>query len=80
MMDEAQQIAEKGDKDSADVLLNGCHQMLRYVDYYTARARTAALARVPGQSTSLRDTVEPIVTAMRRLHKTKDISICLGDS
>lgn len=79
MMDEAQQIAEKGDKDSADVLLNGCHQMLRYVDYYTARARTAALARVPGQSTSLRDTIEPIVTAMRRLHKTKDISICLGD-
>ncbi|MBA4305424.1 MAG: ATP-binding protein [Sphingopyxis sp.] len=79
MMDEAQQIAERGEKESAEVLLNGCEQMLRYVEYYTARARTAALARIPGQSTSLRKTVEPIVTAMRRLHKGKEIAICLGD-
>lgn len=79
MMDEAQQIAERGEKESAEVLLNGCEQMLRYVEYYTARARTAALARIPGQSTSLRKTVEPIVTAMRRLHKGKKIAICLGD-
>lgn len=79
MMDEAQQIAERGEKESAEVLLNGCEQMLRYVEYYTARARTAALARMPGQTTSLRKTVEPIITAMRRLHKGKDVAICLGD-
>jgi signal transduction histidine kinase len=79
MMDEAQQIALKGEKESAETLMNGCQQMLRYVDYYTARARTAALARLPGQSTSLRDTIEPIVTAMRRLHREREISICLGD-
>jgi signal transduction histidine kinase len=79
MMDEAQMIAQKGERESADTLMNGCQQMLRYVDYYTARARTAALARIPGQTASLRATVEPIVTAMRRLHKGKEISICLGD-
>ncbi len=79
MMDEAQQIAARGEKESAETLMNGCQQMLRYVDYYTARARTAALARLPGQTTSLRGTIEPIVTAMRRLHRDKEISICLGD-
>lgn len=79
MMDEAQQIAARGEKESAETLMNGCQQMLRYVDYYTARARTAALARLPGQTTSLRDTIEPIVAAMRRLHRDKEISICLGD-
>lgn len=79
MMDEAQEIAARGEKESADTLMNGCQQMLRYVDYYTARARTAALARIPGQTASLRATVEPIVSAMRRLHKAKDLSICLGD-
>jgi signal transduction histidine kinase len=79
MMDEAQEIGRRGDKESADTLLSGCQQMLRYVEYYTARARTAALARMPGQSASLRGILEPIVTAMRRLHKGRDISICLGD-
>jgi signal transduction histidine kinase len=79
MMDEAQEIERRGDKQSADTLLNGCQQMLRYVEYYTARARTAALVRMPGQSTSLRGVMVPVVTAMRRLHKGRDISICLGD-
>lgn len=79
MMDEAQQIADKGDKESAEILMKGCQQMLRYVDYYTARARTAALARIPEQTTSLRGTMEPIVTAMRRLHKHKEVAICVGD-
>ena len=79
MMDEAQEIERRGDKESADTLLNSCQQMLRYVEYYTARARTAALARIPGQSTSLRGTMVPVVTAMRRLHKGREVSICLGD-
>lgn len=79
MMDEAQQIADKGDKESAEILMKGCQQMLRYVDYYTARARTAALARIPEQTASLRGTIEPIVTAMRRLHKHKEVAICVGD-
>jgi signal transduction histidine kinase len=79
MMDEAQEIALKGETESANTLMNGCRQMLRYVEYYTARARTAALARIPGQVASLRATLEPIITAMRRLHKGRDINICLGD-
>ena len=79
MMDEVQQIADRGDKQGAETLMRGCEQMLRYVDYYTARARTAALARMPGQSTSLRGTLEPIVHAMRRLHRGRQITICIGD-
>jgi signal transduction histidine kinase len=79
MMDEAQEIALKGETESADTFMNGCRQMLRYVEYYTARARSAALAGIPGQVASLRATLEPIITAMRRLHKGRNISICLGD-
>lgn len=49
MMDEAHLVAQWGDKKSAEVFLQGCQQMQRYVDFYTTRARMAALARHPGQ-------------------------------
>ncbi len=79
MLDEAQTIAKNGDVESADVFLRGCQQMQRYIDYYTNRARMAALARLPGQRAPLRATVEPVITAMRRLYRDKKLTICLGD-
>jgi signal transduction histidine kinase len=78
MLDEAQQVAKKGDKKSAKVFLEGCLQMQRYIDYYTTRARMAALAKLPGQRASIEQTITPVVTAMRRLYRGKGISICIG--
>jgi signal transduction histidine kinase len=79
LVDEAQQLSSRGESESADTLERECRRMQRYVDYYTARARTAALANMPGQLASVRATLEPIISAMRRLHKGRDINICLGN-
>jgi signal transduction histidine kinase len=79
MLDEAQSIAKKGDAKSADVFLRGCQQMQRYIDYYTNRARMAAIARLPGQRASLKAAVEPVISAMKRLYRGRKLSICLGD-
>jgi signal transduction histidine kinase len=79
LVDEAQQLSSRGESESADTLERECRRMQRYVDYYTARARTAALAKMPGQLASVRATLEPIISAMKRLHNGRDINICLGN-
>ncbi len=78
MMDEAQTVSQKGDKKSAQVFLQGCQQMQRYIDFYTTRARMAAIARLPGQRSSIEKTIRPVLEAMKRLHRQTDISICMG--
>jgi signal transduction histidine kinase len=78
MLDEAQQVAINGDEKSAKVFLDGCQQMQRYIDYYTTRARMAALAKLPGQRASIEQTITPVITAMRRLYRDKSLSICIG--
>jgi signal transduction histidine kinase len=78
MTDEAQIVEKKGDAESAAVFLQGCQQMQRYIDYYTTRARMAATARLPGHRASLVQTLEPIVSAMRRLYRETNIQICVG--
>ncbi len=79
MTDEAQTIAKEGHPESAAVFLNACRQMQRYINYYTTRARMAATAGLPGHRASLVNTLEPVVGAMRRLHRESEIQICVGD-
>jgi signal transduction histidine kinase len=78
MVDEAQRLNERGEAESAETLSRECGRMQRYIEYYAARARSAALAKIPGQKASLRKTIEPIVAALLRLHDGRKIELCLG--
>jgi len=79
MLDEAQELAQQGNTESAETLMTECQKILRYIDYYTAQARSAALARMPGQNMSLVGALVPIISAMERLHKGRKLSINIDD-
>lgn len=78
MMDEAHLIDQRGDKKSAEIFLQCCQQMQRYIDFYTTRARMAAVARLPGQRSSIEQTLRPVLIAMKRLYAHREITICMG--
>ncbi len=79
MLDEIQLLEAKGDKASAKALAAECARMQRYINFYTAKARSSAKTPVPGQNCSLVKTIAPILPAMRRLHKRRKLNICIGD-
>lgn len=79
ILDEAESLAANGHEESAEILIRESQRMKRQIDYQLARARTAAVEPALGQVASLRETTRPIIAAMARLHKSRDISICCGD-
>ena len=48
--------------------------MTRQLDYHLARARSAGAARTTGNRASLSATVEPVLIAMRRIHRERGIA------
>jgi signal transduction histidine kinase len=76
--DEAQLLADKGGRESANVLLQSCEQMQRYIDYYTSRARMAAQANLPGHRAAVDKVLEPIISAMRRLHRDRGLTLAVA--
>jgi signal transduction histidine kinase len=79
LVDEAQRLNSLGQTESSNTLLSECDRMKKHIDYHLARARTAGLTAIPGQSASIKTACERVETAMRRLHAGKGISICRGE-
>jgi signal transduction histidine kinase len=79
VLDEALQLRQRGNDESASTLTAECDRMSRYINYYTARARTAALVGLSKQTAPLLATLQPIVTALQRLHKDRQIEIIIDD-
>ncbi|MBV9969960.1 MAG: HAMP domain-containing histidine kinase [Xanthobacteraceae bacterium] len=75
LTDEASRLADRGQADSADVILAQSQRMQRQIDYQIARARAAASRSVPGIVAPVAPAVANIVTAMQRLHAAKSLAI-----
>jgi signal transduction histidine kinase len=78
LMDEADRLQASGNQESAAALTRECARMQRQIDFNLARARTAAATHTPGLAASLRATLEPIISAMKRLHLARGITFCCG--
>ncbi|TIX49231.1 sensor histidine kinase [Alteraurantiacibacter aquimixticola] len=67
--DEAERLSENSQcADSARVLLEQSERMQQQIDYQLARARSAAMAKLPGSMSVLPTLARPILQAMTRLH------------
>lgn len=75
ILDEIENLYDRGQTESADILMRECDRMQRQIDYHLARARVIATGSVPGARASLIETVDPILIAMRRLHADRRISL-----
>jgi signal transduction histidine kinase len=75
LVDEAHQLAQKGDQQSAAVIQEQSRRMQSQIDYQIARARTAASRSKPGMAASLTDTAASVVRALARLHADRHLRI-----
>jgi signal transduction histidine kinase len=75
LTDEAYRLENRGQGESAHVILQQCQRMQRQIDYQIARARAAASRSVPGVNALVLPAVNTIVNAMKRLHSTKNLQI-----
>ena len=75
LTDEAYRLANRGQAESADVILQQSQRMQRQIDYQIARARAAASRSVPGVVAPVAPVVNNIVAAMKRLYGSKDLQI-----
>lgn len=75
LVDEAHQLAQKGDQQSAAVVQEQSRRMQSQIDYQIARARTAASRSKPGMAASLTETAASVVRALERLHADRRLRI-----
>lgn len=75
LADEAHQLRQKGDEQSARVLFEQCRRMQGQIDYQIARARSAASRSKPGTAASLTDAAVSVVAALTRLHADRSLQI-----
>ncbi len=75
LTDEAYRLADRGQADSADVILAQSQRMQRQIDYQIARARAAASRSVPGVVAPVAPALGNIVAAMQRLYVGKSLVI-----
>lgn len=74
--DEAEHLAEDArTRAQAETLLSQCDAMVQQVEYHLARARSAAVAKVSGQTSRLPDCLQPLLGAMRKLHPGKTFGL-----
>lgn len=75
LVDEAHQLAQKGEEKSAAVIREQCRRMQSQIDYQIARARAATSRARPGTISSLSDTAAAVASALARLHVDRGLSI-----
>jgi signal transduction histidine kinase len=74
LVDEARQLALKGEEQSAAIIRDQCRRMQSQIDYQIARARAAASRAKPGTA-SLSETADSVVRALARLHVERGLRI-----
>lgn len=74
ILDEAEQLQAAGHQGPAAVILREIQRMTRQIDYHLARARSAGAARATSNRASVSATVEPVLSAMRRIHRERGIA------
>lgn len=72
VLDEAERLERRGEVESAHALFDQCRRMQQQIDYHMARSRAAA-AIPSGRVTRIAPAVEPILTAMNRLHGSRGV-------
>lgn len=75
LTDEAHQLRQKGDEQSAAVIYEQCRRMQGQIDYQIARARTAASRAKPCVAASLTEAADSVVRALTRLHADRGLRI-----
>jgi signal transduction histidine kinase len=73
LTDEASRLEQRGDAESAAVILQQSQRMQRQIDYQIARARAAASRSVPGVIAPVPPSVANIIAAMNRLYGAKNL-------
>ena len=73
LTDEASRLEQRGDAESAAVILQQSQRMQRQIDYQIARARAAASRSVPGVIAPVAPSVANIIAAMNRLYGAKNL-------
>jgi len=72
LTDEAYRLENRGQGETAKIILQQCQRMQRQIDYQIARTRAAASRSVPGLSAPVPAAVRSIVSAMKRLYAAKN--------
>lgn len=75
LVDEAHQLALKGEEQSAAIIRDQCRRMQSQIDYQIARARAAASRAKAGSGSSLSATADSVVRALARLHVERGLRI-----
>ena len=73
ILDEAEQLEAQGHKGSAAVISREIQRVTRQLDYHLARARSAGASSGPRHRAPLRATLEPVLIAMRRIHRERHV-------
>lgn len=72
IIDEAERLAQKAPTaPSGHILIDQAQIMVQQIEFRLARARSAASARRPGTASRICEVLDPILSAMRRLHPDK---------
>ena len=80
ILDEAEQLQAAGHRGPAAVILREIQRVTRQIDYHLARARSAGAARTTSNRAAVSASVEPVVRAMRRIHRERGIAFELIDA
>lgn len=75
--DEAYQITDTPCRETSEAILAECKRMQRHIDHHLARARAAAVARMPGVRTPLSEAVETLARAIRRINQDSEVALTL---
>lgn len=78
LVDEGERLRAAGDGSAANVILVQCERMRRQIDYQIARARAAASRSAPGAVADVVAALEPVISAMTRLHGRRGVAFALS--
>jgi signal transduction histidine kinase len=70
-------LSERGDDDVSRAITEQCQKMRQHIDHQTARARAAAISRVPGLKTNLRQAAQNVSKALSQIHRDSGIELQL---
>jgi signal transduction histidine kinase len=79
LVDEAEHLESIGQVKSAAALRRECDRMRRQIDYNLARARSAVALPIAGRHVSLQETLNPLLSAMPRLHAGRNVTITVAE-